>query len=101
MAAGMNSLACWAVFSTTEQAEATAEELLRRTIWHLQLAGFQSARQRNPSGAISKDKLNIVIGGAWHTYDVYALGTAGVPTRIMGLNEVFPANPLADSGISD
>jgi len=90
-----------AVFSTTDQAEAKAEELLLRTIWHLQLAGFQAARQKNPSGAISKDKLNIVIGGAWHTYDIYALGTAGVATRITGLNEVFPPNPQADSGIPD
>ena len=90
-----------AVFPTTEQAEATAEELLRRTIWHLQLAGFQAARQRNPSQAISKDKLNIVIGGSWHTYDIYSLGTAGVATRITGLNEVFPPNPVPDTGIPD
>ena len=29
-------------------------------IWHLHLAGFQAGRQRNPSGAISIDKLTIV-----------------------------------------
>ncbi|HKT80057.1 MAG TPA: hypothetical protein VJP86_07535 [Vicinamibacterales bacterium] len=90
-----------AAFPTTEAAEAAAEELLRRTIWHLQVAGFQSARQRNPSSQISKDKLNIVIGGAWHTYDIYSLGTAGNPTRITGLNEVFPADPVPDTGIPD
>ena len=42
-----------AVFSTTEQAEAKAEELLLRTIWHLQLAGFQSARATIPRFALS------------------------------------------------
>jgi hypothetical protein len=79
---------------------ATAE-LLRRMIWHLQVAGYQSARQRNPSGGISKDKLTIFIDGQWHAYDVFvAVGTPGVPANINML-EVYPASPVADTGISD
>lgn len=52
---------------------AGADELLRRTIWHLHLAGFQAGRQRNPSGAISSDKLTIFINGGWHVYDIFGL----------------------------
>ena len=44
---------------TSDEAIGAAEELLLRVIWHLQLAGFEAARQRNPSGAISNDKLNV------------------------------------------
>jgi len=50
---------------------AAAAELLRRAIWHLHLAGYQSGRQRNPSGAISNDKLTIAIDGAWRAYDIF------------------------------
>ena len=70
-------------------------------IWHLQVAGYQSARQRNPSGGISKDKLTIFIDGQWHAYDVFvAVGTPGVPANINML-EVYPASPVADTGIPD
>ena len=89
-----------AVFGSDGEAEAAAEELLLRTIWHLQLAGFQSARQRNPSGAISKDKMNIVIDGAWHTYDIFSLGVAGRATN-QSFSETPPPNPVASSGIPD
>ena len=90
-----------AVFPTEGQAIAAAEELLRRTIWHFQLAGFQAARQRNPSGLISNDKMSLFIDGAWHVYDLYSLGVAGVATRITGINEVPLPNPVPDTGIPD
>jgi hypothetical protein len=87
--------------ATEAQAVAAAAELLRRTIWHLQLAGFQSGRQRNPSGAISNDKLTIAIEGGWRAYDIFMdYGSPGVQTRVIFL-EVFPANPVADAGIPD
>ena len=89
-----------ATFNTDEAATDAAEQLLRRMIWHLQLAGFGSARQKNPSGLISKDKLNIYIGGQWHTYDVFRLGYAGVASDIT-FNEVTPPNPIPDGGIPD
>jgi hypothetical protein len=89
-----------AVFGSEGEAVAAAEELLLRTIWHLQLAGFQAARQRNPSGAISNDKMNIMIDGAWHTYDIFSLGTAGVATR-QAFSETPPPNPIPSSGIPD
>ncbi len=89
-----------AVFGTDAAAENAAEQLLLRTIWHLQLAGYQAARQRNPSGAISKDKLNISINGRWHAYDIFTLGYAGVATQVH-FQEVTPPNPVADPGIPD
>ena len=89
-----------AVFPTDSQALAAADELLRRTIWHLHLAGYQAGRQQNPSGAISSDKLTIFIGGAWHAYDIFSLGYAGVATRVQFL-EVTPPNYVPDGGIPD
>jgi hypothetical protein len=89
-----------AVFNTDDEATNAAEQLLRRMIWHLQLAGFGSARQKNPSGLISKDKLNINIGGQWHTYDVFRLGYAHVASQVT-FNEVTPPNPQTDGGIPD
>ena len=90
-----------AVYGSEAEAEAAAEELLLRIIWHLKLAGFDAAQQRNPSGAISKDKLNIFIRQTWRTYDIFALGLAGVPNRISGLGRVFPENPIPTDGIAD
>lgn len=89
-----------AVFGSQGEAESAAEELLRRTIWHLQQAGYQAARQRNPSGAISKDKLTIYINGAWHAYDIFSLGVAGRATQVQFV-EVSPPGPVADAGIPD
>jgi hypothetical protein len=89
-----------ATFNTDDEATNAAEELLRRMIWHLQLAGFGSARQKNPSGLISKDKLNINIGGQWHTYDVFSLGYAHHASSVT-FNEVTPPNPQPDGGIPD
>ena len=86
---------------TTDEGVAAAQELLRRMIWHLQLAGYQAGRQRNPSGALSNDKLTIFIDGAWHAYDVFNdLGAPGVPMKVQ-FWEVTPANYVADPGIPD
>ncbi|HUR35342.1 MAG TPA: hypothetical protein VM032_16170 [Vicinamibacterales bacterium] len=83
------------------EAGAAATELLRRMIWHLRRAGFDAGRQKNPSGAISGDKLTVFADGAWHAVDVfYDYGTAGVPVKVI-FWEVFPANPLPDEGIAD
>jgi hypothetical protein len=80
---------------------ARAEELLLRTIWHLKLAGFDAGRQRNPSGAISNDKLTLFVDGGWHAYDIFQdLGRPGVPIRTIFLS-VSPANPIAYPGIAD
>ena len=86
---------------TEGEAQAAATELLRRIIWHLRHAGYQAGRQKNPSGAISGDKLTVFADGAWHAIDVfYDYGTPGVPVRVI-FWEVFPANPVADEGIPD
>ena len=83
------------------EALAASHELLLRMIWHLQLAGFQAGRQKNPSGAISGDKLAVFADGGWHAYDVfYDVGVAHVTTKVIFF-EVFPPSPLADGGIPD
>lgn len=89
-----------AVFGSEGEAVGAADVLLRRTIWHLQLAGFNAARQKNPSGAISSDKVSIFIDGAWHCYDIYSLGVAGRATTVHFLEVPLP-NPVADGGIPD
>jgi hypothetical protein len=78
-----------------------AEELLLRTIWHLRLAGFEAGRQRNPSGAISNDKLTIQIDGTWRAFDIFRdLGHPGVPIDLTFF-EVFPAGHVSYPGIGD
>jgi hypothetical protein len=80
---------------------ALTEELLLRTIWHLRLAGYNAGRQRNPSGAISIDKLTVHIDGTWRAYDIYTnFDVPGVPLGIIWW-EVFPAGHVPDDGISD
>ena len=88
------------VFGSEGEAVGAADQLLRRTIWHLQLAGFNAARQKNPSGAISSDKISINIDGQWHCYDIYSLGVAGRATTVQFIEVPLP-NPVADSGIPD
>src|SRR5262245_28514745 len=56
---------------TESEGISRAEELLLRTIWHLKLYGFDAGRQRNPSGAISNDKLTILIDGRWRAFDIF------------------------------
>lgn len=88
-------------FGSDQEAVDAADQLLRRTIWHLQHTGFQSARQRNPSGVISSDKLNVLLSdGVWHVYDIFRLGYAGVATQVQ-FYEITGSNPVPDGGISD
>lgn len=86
---------------TESEAVAAAEELLLRMIWHLRLAGYDAGRQRNPSGAISNDKLTIFLEGGWHAFDVfYDYGRANAQMGVIFL-EVFPAGPIGYPGIPD
>lgn len=80
--------------------EAFIEELLLRMIWHLNEAGFTAGRQKNPSGAISKDKLTVDIGGEAIAYDVFSGvdPSQAVPVRA---GRVCPANYQPDGGIPD
>jgi len=79
--------------------EPAAEQLMLRMIWHLRLAGFQAGRQKNPSGAISGDKLSVFADGYWRAYDVVSTRSAG-PLDVH-FDEVFPANHVPDTGIPD
>lgn len=85
---------------TESQSRGAAEELLRRMIWHLRLAGYEAGRQKNPSGAISGDKLTVRIGN-WRAYDVFIdVGNPGFPLQ-PAFTEVFPADPQPEGGIPD
>ncbi len=88
------------VFSTDRAATDAATELLGRVIWHLQQAGFQAGKQRNPSGVISGDKVTILIEGQWHIYDIFSLGFAGRATTVQFV-ELTGADPVPDNGIPD
>jgi hypothetical protein len=88
------------VFGSEGEAVGAADQLLRRTIWHLQLAGYQASGQKNPSGAISSDKLTIFVNGAWHVYDVYSLGVAGRATTVQFFEVPLP-NPYPRNLIPD
>jgi hypothetical protein len=90
-----------AAYPTSGESIAAAEQLLLRMIWHLQLAGFDAARQKNPSGAISNDKLNVFADGRWRVVDVfYDYGAAGRPTKVIFF-EIEGSNPIPDGGIPD
>jgi hypothetical protein len=80
--------------------EAAAQHLMLRMIWHLRLAGFQAGRQKNPSGAISGDKLSVFADGFWRAYDVVSTRHDGSPLDVH-FDEVFPANHVPDTGIPD
>ncbi len=91
-----------APIGNVNQKIANAEEMLLRCIWHLQHAGYQSGRQRNPSGAISTDKLTIFLDDQrWHAFDIMTnFDIGGVSTRMLFL-EVTPPNPQGNGGIPD
>lgn len=90
-----------AAHGTLDESMGAAEELLLRTIWHLKLAGYDAGRQRNPSGAVSSDKLTILINGSWHAYDIFTdWDVPGRPIRVIFI-EVFPPNSIAYPGIPD
>jgi hypothetical protein len=57
--------------ATQAQRDANQEELLLRMIWHLKQGGFSAGRQQNPSGAISGDKLTVVVDAVLRAYDVF------------------------------
>lgn len=87
--------------ATLAQREANAEELVRRMIWHLKQAGFSAGRQKNPSGAISKDKLAVVVDAVTRAYDVFSSYDTYTSALHTQMGEVGPANLVDDAGIPD
>jgi hypothetical protein len=63
--------------------------------------GFDAARQKNPSGAISKDKFTILIRGTWRTYDIFRLGSAHIDSEVVPPENVGAPQPQFENGISD
>lgn len=49
---------------------ANIAELIGRVIWHLQLAGFQAGKNKNPSGATGIDNFTVMVDGVWRGYDI-------------------------------
>lgn len=88
------------VYATDQAATDAAVELLLRQIWHLHLAGFDVARQRNPSGRISDDKLCLRLGGAWQAFDIASLGYANHAMTVQW-QPIGGADPIADAGRAD
>jgi hypothetical protein len=88
------------VFGSNQEAIDAATELLGRTIWHLQHAGFQAGKQQNPSTQKSGDKVTIFIDGSWHIYDIFSLGFAGRATTVQFI-ELTGASHIDDPGIPD
>jgi hypothetical protein len=88
------------IFGSEGEAVGAADQLLRRTLWHLQLAGFQANGQKNPSGAISSDKITVLINNVWRVFDIYSLGVAGRATTVQWI-EITGANPFPRPVIPD
>ena len=86
--------------ATAAERDANLVELLRRMIWHLHLEGFTCGRQKNPSGAISKDKLCVVVDGVTRAYDVFPGVGPSVPLTTQ-MVETAPPNLQDDAGIPD
>lgn len=80
--------------------DANQAQLLGRVIWHLQLAGFQAGKQRNPSQAISGDKVTVLVGGGYHAYDIFTGPPFNQPLTVK-CDEVVPADYVPDGGIPD
>lgn len=81
------------VFGSDEEATSAASELLEHTMWNLTAEGFSTRHQRNPSGVISGDKLDILIDGQWQLYDIFSLGFAGRATVVQFVSTPGP-NPV-------
>lgn len=87
--------------ATSAERDSNMELLLLRIIWHLNQGGFSAGRQRNPSTAISKDKLTVVIGTETRAFDVFIDASSFSKPLVMQWFETFPADMVADAGIAD
>lgn len=81
--------------------DANATQLLRRMIWHLKQAGFTAGRQQNPSGAISKDKLTVIVDAVLRAYDVFSDYDNFATALKTQMSETAPAVLVDDAGIPD
>lgn len=81
--------------------ETNAEQLLRRIIWHLAQGGYTVGRQRNPSLAISKDKIAITFDLDSVAIDLFSNFDGYTSTMVSQWVEVGAGNYVADAGIPD
>lgn len=94
------------VFSTDQAASNAMYELLLRTIWHLKIAGIPAARQLNPSGVLSIDKVAIQVpmGMAalpeWVCVDIATIGFTGKAT-VTTFTVLEGAHPVENYGLAD
>jgi len=87
--------------ATEEERTANLNELLQRMIWHLKQAGFQAGRQRNPSGAISPDKLCVIVEGVTRAYDIFFDASNFLAPMTTQMHETAPPVLVDDAGIPD
>ena len=81
--------------------ETFGEEMLERMIWHLLQAGFVAGRQRNPSSAISKDKITIQADGELWAFDVFTAFDDFTQALNMQAIRVCPADFVYSAGTPD
>jgi hypothetical protein len=86
---------------TVEESISRGEELLRRIIWHFNLSGIKAGRQKNPSGAISNDKLAAFYNNSWHAIDIATNFDIAGREMQMVFAEVPLPNYVEDAGIAD
>lgn len=87
--------------ATQEIRTANMAELLSRMIWHLQQAGFTAGKQKNPSGAISGDKITFEDQGVMRTYDVMSDRPFATDPVDVHMNEIGGPQLVADAGTPD
>jgi hypothetical protein len=87
--------------ATDAQRTANLNELILRMIWHLKQAGFQAGRQKNPSGAISPDKLCVIVDGVTRAYDVFFDASNFLAPLTTQMHETAPPVLVDDAGIPD
>lgn len=87
--------------ATLPQRETNAELLLLRIIWHLAQGGYTVGRQRNPSTAISKDKIAITIDGEVLAIDLFSNFDAFAQTMRSQWVEVGAGDYVSEGGLPD
>lgn len=85
-------------FMSDDEGSEACGRLVLICLAQLAAAGLRGARQRNPSGVISNDKLCVFVAAgsdapAWHAFDIASIGGLGHPGT-PGWLEVLPSNPV-------
>lgn len=85
-------------FMSDDEGSEACGHLVELCLTQLEGVGIRAARQRNPSGVISNDKLCVYVTNgddtlAWHAFDIASIGGQSHPGT-PGWLEVVPPNPV-------